>query len=285
MAQPTISFEFFPPKTPASEKMLWESIPLLAALAPKFMTVTYGAGGSTKDGTCETVLRMKKETGIPVAAHLTYINMPIETLRELTGNWWAQGIRQIVAIRGDLPEGLAWPLDPDPAYFQQTSTFVKALKSWNDFEISVGAYPEKHPSAPDSKADIEALKQKCDAGADRAITQFFFDNDVYYRFVDACRATGITAPICPGLLPIHDFAGMLRFAARCKTSVPDPIREQFSGLEGKPEEAHKRAIDILTRQVRDLAENGAEHLHFYTLNKSAITREACEMFGFPRNSG
>ncbi|MCF8496465.1 MAG: methylenetetrahydrofolate reductase [NAD(P)H] [Alphaproteobacteria bacterium] len=274
MSGPTFSFEFFPPKTDTGALPLWETAASLAALRPTYMTVTYGAGGSTRDGTLTTVRKMQ-ETGVPVAGHLTFINATRSDLRALAAQWWERGIRHIVALRGDMPDGLSWPLDPDGDYFQHTSDFVEALRSWGDFEISVGAYPEKHPDAPSADADIEALKKKCDAGATRAITQFFFDNAVFYDFVDRCRAAGITTPIYPGLLPVHDFARMCGFAARCRATVPDGLARKFAGLDN-PEDIRKTATDILIAQALDLAANGVEHIHFYTLNKSDVVKECCE---------
>ncbi len=276
MTKPTLSFEFFPPKTEEAAAHLWEAVPQLAALGPEYMTVTYGAGGSTRDKTLETVTRMMKETGLPIASHLTFINTPTEELHALMDELWEAEIKHIVALRGDMPEGLAWPLDTDAEYFQYTSDFVEGLKDRHDFEISVGAYPEKHPDSLSLDADIEALRLKCEAGADRAITQFFFDNDVYYAFVEACGKAGITVPICPGLLPVHNFKNMLNFAARCQARVPSWMHKKFEGLDDKPEEAHKVAEELLIKQVLDLAANGVEHLHFYTLNKSALTADACE---------
>lgn len=272
----TYSFEFFPPKTEAAEKQLWAALPRLAQLGPKYMTVTYGAGGSTREGTVQTLRRMMKDYKIPVASHLTYINMPKKSLYELTDNLWTEGIKHIVALRGDMPPGLSWPLDPDAHYFQQTSEFVAALHARHDFEISVAAYPEKHPDAKTLDDDIEALKKKCDAGATRAITQFFFDNDVFYAFADKCRAAGIKTPICPGLLPIHDFKSMQKFAGRCQAKVPAWLHDKFAGLEDKPEDARKTAIELLTNQVADLAKQGIPHIHFYTLNKAEITENACK---------
>jgi methylenetetrahydrofolate reductase (NADPH) len=277
MSKPTVSFEFFPPKSEAAEKQLWDALPKLAELQPKYMTVTYGAGGSTRDGTVTTLRRMMKDYAIPVASHLTFINMPKKLLYELTDNLWNEGIKHIIALRGDLPPDLSWPLDPDAHYFQRTSEFVAALHARHDFEISVAAYPEKHPDAPSLEEDIIALKQKCDAGATRAITQFFFDNDKFYSFVEQCQKAGIKTPICPGLLPIHDFKSMLRFAARCQASVPSWLHEKFAGLDEKPEEARKIARDLLCEQVEDLAKNGVSHIHFYTLNKAGITADACKI--------
>ncbi|MCB1581040.1 MAG: methylenetetrahydrofolate reductase [NAD(P)H] [Rhodospirillales bacterium] len=279
MSTPTISFEFFPPKTDKAADALWDAVADLAALGPKFMTVTYGAGGSTRDGTVDTIAKMKEDTGLPIGSHLTFINTPKDQLHEFTSALWAAGIRHIVALRGDMPDDLQWPLDTDAEYFQYTSDFVEGLKRWHDFEISVGCYPEKHPDAPDLSADIAALKLKCEAGADRAITQFFFDNDVYYTFRDACTKAGIQTPMVPGLLPIHDYKNMCSFAKRCQASVPGWLNEKFAGLENKPEEAQKIATDLLILQAEDLARNGVEHLHFYTLNKSAITAETCEALG------
>ena len=276
MSKPTVSFEFFPPKSEAAEKQLWDALPRLAELEPKYMTVTYGAGGSTRDGTVTTLRRMMKEYNIPVASHLTFINMPKHKLYELTDNLWAEGVKHIVALRGDMPPDLSWPLDPDALYFQHTSEFVAALHARHGFEISVAAYPEKHPDAKTLDEDIIALKQKCDAGATRAITQFFFENDKFYSFVEKCQKAGIKTPICPGILPIHDFKSMLRFAGRCQATVPDWMHKKFEGFEDKPEEARKIARDLLTEQVQDLAKNGVAHVHFYTLNKSDITADACK---------
>lgn len=278
--KPSISFEFFPPKTDKAGEALWQAVGELAALGPKFMTVTYGAGGSTREGTVDTIAKMKEDTGLPIGSHLTFINTPKDQLHEFTSALWAAGIRHLVALRGDMPEDLQWPLDPDAEYFQFTSDFVEGLKRWHDFEISVGCYPEKHPDAPDMSADLKALKLKCDAGADRAITQFFFDNDVYYTFRDECEKAAITTPIVPGLLPIHDFKSMCSFAGRCQASVPGWLGEKFDGLDSASEEAQKVATDLLILQAEDLAANGVEHIHFYTLNKSAITAEACEALGY-----
>lgn len=282
MSTPSISFEFFPPKSEAAAETLWASVAELAALSPRYMTCTYGAGGSTKDGTVDTLKRMMEiAPGIPLAAHLTFINSRKEELQAYTQGLWDMGVRHIVALRGDMPADadVNWPLDKDENYFQYTSDFVAGLKSWNDFEISVGCYPEKHPDAPDMSADIAALKLKCEAGADRAITQFFFDNDVYFRFVETVRAAGIDTPIAPGLLPIHDFKSMCNFAKRCQAQVPGWLHERFDGVENE-EEAEKIATDLLIMQAQDLAEQGVEHLHFYTLNKAAMTTEACQALGY-----
>lgn len=272
---PTFSFEFFPAKTEKGAEALRQTSKDLAALGPKYMTVTYGAGGSTRDGTLSTIKAMQDDTGLPVAGHLTFINTTKQDLKALTDQWWDEGIHHIVALRGDMPDDLAWPLDDDGDYFQYTSEFVEALKSWHDFEISVGAYPEKHPDAPSLNDDIHALKLKCDAGADQAKTQFFFDNDCFYRFRDSCAAAGIKTPIQPGLLPIHDFEKMKSFAARCQASVPRWIEEKLERFTGQPEDIKATATDILQAQVDDLIKNDVPHIHFYTLNKTNIVHDVC----------
>ena len=274
MSTPTFSFEFFPPKTKNAASKLWGDLPKLAALDPKYMTVTYGTGGTTTKTTPDTINRMMEMCDIPVASHLTFIDTTKEDLRSYIDSLWNKGIHHIVALRGDMPSDLQWPLDDDGDYYQYTSEFVEAIRErYPRMEISVGAYPEKHPDAPSIESDIIALKKKCDAGATRAITQFFFDNENYYRFVEKCEALGIRIPIVPGLLPIHDFEGMCNFAQRCQANVPMHLYEIFEPLAGKPEGAKARAIELLTRQAEDLLAHGVEHIHFYTLNKSDITSD------------
>ncbi len=274
MSKPTYSFEFFPPKTEKSAQALLECTSELAKLNPKFMTVTYGAGGTTKDGTIDTIAKKMDMTNIPIGSHLTFLNTTKDDLNEYVDGLWQSGIKHIVALRGDMPEDLQWPLDPDGDYYQYTSDFVEGLLDRHDFEISVGAYPEKHPDSKSLMADVYALGLKFEAGAHRALTQFFFDNEVYYDFLERCSGAGITKPICPGLLPIHDFKSMCGFAKRCGANIPDWLHEKFDGLDDKPEEAHKIATELLVAQSEDLAKNGVEHIHYYTLNKSDITRQA-----------
>ncbi len=276
MSKATFSFEFFPPKTDKTTELLFKAIEDLKALNPKFMTVTYGAGGSTRDKTLQIIKRVIADTDIPTASHLTYINSPRKDMYALADMLWENGVHHIVALRGDMPADLEWPLDPDAEYFQYTSHFVAALKARQDFEISVGAYPEKHPDADSIDKDVEALMKKIDAGANRAITQFFFDNTVYYEFLEHCAKANIKAPIVPGLLPIHDFKSMCGFAGRCQASVPKWLHEKFAGLEDKPEDARKVALELLVGQSEDLVKNGVEHIHYYTLNKSDITTQAVE---------
>ncbi len=276
MRKPTFSFEFFPPKTEKSAQSLENAVADLIKLNPKFMTVTYGAGGTTKDGTIDTISKKMDMTNIPIGSHLTFINTTKKELYKYLDKLWDKEIKHIVALRGDMPEDLQWPLDPDGEYFQYTSDFIEGILSRHPFEISVGAYPEKHPDSKTLNADVYALGMKCEAGATRALTQFFFDNEVFYNFVEKCRNAGIETPICPGILPIHDFKSMCGFAKRCGANVPLWLYDKFDGLEDKPEDARKIAIELLIKQSEDLAKNGVEHIHYYTLNKSDITRQAVE---------
>jgi methylenetetrahydrofolate reductase (NADPH) len=275
--KPTVSFEFFPAKTQTGLEKLKADAATLANLNPTYMTVTYGAGGSTQDKTFEVVEQMQKLTGKPIASHLTYINKPKKEIYALADEIWGRGIHHLVALRGDLTDDLHWPLDPDEDYFQYTSHFVAALKARQDFEISVGAYPEKHPDAPSLDADIQALTKKFDAGADRAITQFFFDNKHYYEFLESCAKVGIKKPIVPGILPIHDFEKMMGFAKMCNTTVPYDIQKRF--IESPPEDHTKIAEEIFTTQCRDLIDNSVSHFHFYTLNKADMLERGCRELG------
>ena len=270
----TFSFEFFPPKTEKAAESLWACVPELVDLGPEFMTVTYGAGGSTKDGTIDTIQKQQGMCKIPIGSHLTFLNTTKQDLHEYVDGLWERGVKHIVALRGDMPDDLEWPLATDDNYFQYTSDFVEGLLARHPFEISVGAYPEKHPDSKSLSDDVHALKLKAEAGATRGLTQFFFDNDVYYKFVEECTKAGITMPVCPGLLPIHDFKSMCNFAKRCEANVPDWLHEKFAGLEDKPDEARKVSIDLLTNQTEDLVKNGVQHIHYYTLNKADITKQA-----------
>lgn len=272
MTRPSISFEFFPPKTPEGEKALLETAKKLAALDPAFMTVTFGAGGSTREGTLKTLQAIRTVTDVPLACHLTFISITKTELKAYLDKLWDMNVRHIVALRGDMPSGLQWPLDPDLDYYQYTSDFIQGIKAHRPLEISVGAYPEKHPDAPDMTADLFALKKKCDAGADRAITQFFFNHENYADFLKNAAKTGIKTPIVPGLLPIGNYQSMLNFAGRCGAVIPAPIREKF---ENADDAAHADiALDILRWQIDDLTNQNAAHLHFYTLNKADMLIKA-----------
>ncbi len=272
----TISFEFFPPKSAAAESAMWEAVPELAALNPKFMTVTYGAGGSTKGQTLQIAEKMAAEQPMPIASHLTFLTTERETLREYLEELWDRNVKHIVALRGDLPKDKSFDDFKGDEFYKTTPEFIADIVSRHPFEISVGAYPEKHPDAATLTDDIQTLKDKLDAGGTRGITQFFFDNEVYYRFMDQCAAAGISKPIVPGLVPIHDFNGLKRFAANCQANIPDWVGAKFEGLDNNPDEAYKIAVDLLVEQSLDLTKNGVDHIHYYTLNKAGITREACK---------
>ena len=272
MGKPTTSFEFFPPKTPQGLDSLLDAVRALEKLDPSFMTVTFGAGGSTRDGTLNTLQAIRNVTDTPLACHLTFISITRTELRAYLDTLWDMGVRHIVALRGDMPADLQWPLDPDLDYFQYTSDFIEGIKAHKPFGISVGAYPDKHPDAPDMAADLLALKKKCAAGADRAITQFFFDHDRYAEFLKKVEETGIKTPIVPGILPIGNYESMLKFGNRCGAYIPDFIREKFEGVD---EAAHPSiAADILKWQIGDLTRLGTQHLHFYTLNKADMLTRA-----------
>lgn len=280
MNKPTISFEFFPPKNEDMERQLWEVVPELAAFSPKYITVTYGAAGATKDGTRKTLERAIQEySDIPFASHLSFLSTTKTDLDSYIDDLHAIGVKAIVALRGDLPKGKGFDDFAGDEYYAYTYDFIAALKAKYPFDIIVGAYPEKHPDAPTLEFDIDHLKKKCDAGATHATTQFFFDNNVYYDFVEKCRAAGITTPINPGLMPIYDFKSLCGFAGKCNAGIPDVLHEKFAGLEDKPDEALKVAQDFLIAQAQDLVENGVDHIHFYSMNKSSLTRSACEALG------
>lgn len=269
---PSVSFEFFPPKTDAGRAQLLDTAIELAKLNPTFMTVTYGAGGSTRAWTMEMAGKIQTSTGIPTAAHLTCVNTTRAGVNDVANELWACGIKHIVALRGDVPREDA-PLNyQDFSYYHYANELVGGLLSLHPFEISVAAYPEKHPEASDLATDIEHLRRKCAAGATRAITQFFFDNDDFFRFIDHTTAAGITTPIVPGVLPVANFEKMLSFAKTCQAQVPEWMHEKFASAA--PEDAVKIGEEILCDQVGDLAARGVRHIHFYTLNRADLTAAA-----------
>ncbi len=275
MSKASISFEFFPPKTPQGEEVLLESVRALETLEPSFLTVTFGAGGTTREGTLKTLKAIRSVTDVPLACHLTFISITRTELRGYLDTLWDMGVQHIIALRGDMPPDLQWPLDPDLDYYQYTSDFIEGIKAHKPFQISVGAYPDKHPDAPDMAADILALKKKCAAGADRAITQFFFDHDRYATFLREVENAGIKTPIVPGILPIGNYESLLKFAGRCGAYIPASIRHKF---ENTDEASHSGiATEILQWQVQDLKSIGANHLHFYTLNKADMLLNALKV--------
>ncbi|HRC26727.1 MAG TPA: methylenetetrahydrofolate reductase [NAD(P)H] [Alphaproteobacteria bacterium] len=274
--RPTVSFEFFPPKTEPARAQLWDAVGMLARLKPDFMTVTYGAGGSTREWTIQTAEKILQDTKIPTAAHLTCVCTPKEEIHRIAGSLWNRGIRHIVALRGDAPKDGAVPAAEDPEYYHYADELVAGLKFLRNFEISVAAYPEKHPAAPDLKTDIENLRRKCEAGADRAITQFFFDNEKFYRFRDVVSSVGIAAPLVAGILPIANPVKAFEFARKCGASIPDRLAARFEGLENDHDTARLVAAVVLAEQIADLRANGVDHFHFYTLNQAHLTYAACQ---------
>ncbi|MFC0812571.1 methylenetetrahydrofolate reductase [NAD(P)H] [Paracoccus panacisoli] len=273
---PAVSFEFFPPKTLDQSFRLWETARALAPLGPDFVSVTYGAGGTTRQLTHEAVTALATHYGLNVAAHLTCVEATRAETMQIVDDYAAAGVREIVALRGDAPQGAAaWT--PHPEGFASSVELIEAIAARGGFTIRCGAYPEPHPDSPDSAADVAFLKRKVDAGATSAITQFFFDPDTFFRFRDACAAAGIAAPVIPGILPIQSWAGAKRFAARCGTSVPAWAEDAFARA-GKPGEA-ALARDIAVELCTRLIEGGVDRLHFYTLNRPELTAEVCAALG------
>jgi len=277
-----VSFEFFPPKTPEMEATLWHSVTRLAPLAPAFVSVTYGAGGSTRERTHATVRRIRQETSLDPAAHLTCVAATTEEIDAVARDYWASGVRHIVALRGDMPgaaPGEALAYAPHPGGYAYAVDLIKGLKRIADFEISVSAYPEGHPEATSIDADLDILKAKIDAGATRAITQYFFDVDHYERFLDRARARGITAPIVPGILPVTNFGQLVKFSAACGASVPDWLFKLFDGLDQDPETRKLVAATVATAQVQKLRALGVQEFHFYTLNRAELVLAICRHLG------
>jgi methylenetetrahydrofolate reductase (NADPH) len=273
-----VSFEFFPPNDAAMEQTLWASIQRLAPLRPRFVSVTYGADGSTRERTHNVVTRIQRETALTCAAHLTCVGASRAEVLAVARRYWDAGVRHVVALRGDPPAGSTRYV-PHPDGYAYAADLVAGLKTVGDFEISVAAYPETHPEAPSAAADIDNLRRKLDAGADRAITQFFFDTDLYLRFRDRCAAAGITAPIVPGILPITRFPQMLRFAARCGASVPEAVKERFDGLEDDADTRKLVAAAFAIEQVARLRHEGVREFHFYTLNRAELVVAICHVLG------
>lgn len=276
-AAPAVSFEFFPPKSAEAEEKLWHVIGTLAPLKPRFVSVTYGAGGTTRERTHATVTRIKRETKLTPAAHLTCVNASRAEIDAIARDYWAAGVRDIVALRGDVPPDA--PRTNINDGYEFADSLVAALMNIADFNISVAAYPETHPEARSADDDIDHLKRKFDAGATRAITQFFFDVDVYLRFVERCRARGITAEITPGILPVTNVAQLKKFAAMCGTNVPNWLSHLFDGLDENPELRHLIAAMVAAEQCRMLMLAGVAHFHFYTMNRAELTHAICHILG------
>jgi methylenetetrahydrofolate reductase (NADPH) len=274
----SVSFEFFPPKTEKMAESLWEAVLLLEPLQPDFVSVTYGAGGSTRERTHATVARIAHETSLTPAAHLTCVGASRAEIDDVARRYWDEGIRHVVALRGDPPEGYT-EYRPHPDGYAYASDLVAGLKRIADFDISVAAYPEPHPDAPSAQADLDNLKRKIDAGASRAISQFFFDGDVFLRFLDRARAAGIDAPIIPGILPVTNFATVQRFAGQCGAHVPAWMAELFAGLDDHPVTRRLVAATVALEQCRQLQAAGITAFHFYTLNRAELAYAICHMLG------
>lgn len=278
--QPRISFEFFPPKTEEMETNLWETIKRLAPLQPSFVSVTYGAGGSTRERTHSTITRILGETDLLPAAHLTCVGASRAEINDIVSRYHDVGVRHIVALRGDPAGGIGTPYETHPDGHKNSADLVADIKRRHpDIEVSVSAYPEKHPESPDLDADIDFLKAKVDAGATRAITQCFFDNDLYYRYVDRVRARGITIPIVPGILPVQSFKQVRNFAIRTSTSVPDWLAAKFEGLDDDPETRKLVAATVAAGQVQKLAKQGVDNFHFYTMNRADLVFAISHLLG------
>jgi methylenetetrahydrofolate reductase (NADPH) len=277
-----VSFEFFPPSDEPMGQQLWESVQRLAPLQPEFVSVTYGADGSTRTRTHECVLRILRETNLVVAPHLTCVGASRAEVLRIAQEYWQQGVRHLVALRGDAP---AANLSPEGRYrphaggFAYASDLVAGLTGVGKFELSVAAYPEGHPESGGVDADLENLKRKVDAGAGRAITQFFFDTDIFLRYRDRCAAAGIRATLVPGILPITRFPQLLRFAERCGASVPAWLRQRFDGLDDDAETRRMIAANVAIEQVQRLREHGVQEFHFYTLNRAELTYAICHALG------
>src|ERR1700704_5660330 len=280
-----VSFEFFPPKNDDMERTLWDSITRLAPLQPNFVSVTYGAGGSTRQRTHSTVKRIVNETNLAPAAHLTCVAATRDEIDSVIRSYVATGVRHIVSLRGDPIGGIGERYAPHPGGYHNGADLVAGIKRISDVEVSVSAYPEKHPDSPTVEADIDALKAKVDAGASRAITQFFFDNDFYFRYLDRVRARGISIPVVPGILPVQNFKQMKSFATRCGTSVPDWLAERFDGLDDDAATRKLIAAAVAAEQVLDLVDRGVTDFHFYTMNRADLVYAVCHLLGLRPAAG
>jgi methylenetetrahydrofolate reductase (NADPH) len=283
--RPKISFEFFPPKTEEMEKSLWETINRLSTLSPNFVSVTYGAGGSTRERTHSTISRILRETSLLPAAHLTCVGAARGEIDEIVDRYHDVGVRHIVALRGDPATGIGTQYVAHPDGYQTSPELIAGIKKRHgDIEVSVSAYPEKHPEARDFDADIDTLKAKVDAGATRAITQVFFDNDLYFRYLDRVRARGINIPVVPGIMPMHNFKQARNFVTRAGTSVPDWLAEKFDGLDDDAETRKLVAATVAAGQVQKLAKHGVDTFHFYTMNRADLVFAISHLLGIRANS-
>ena len=277
-----ISFEFFPPKSEEAEVQLWNTVADLTEWHPEFVSVTYGAGGSTKAPTLSAVRRMINETPFSTASHLTCVGATRDDTHRVIDDFLAAGVRHFVALRGDPPGGVGSAYQPHPGGYANAAELVAGLRERGDFEISVSAYPEKHPESRDTAADIDMLRRKADNGANRALTQFFFDNDVFERYHDRVRAAGVKIPVVPGIMPIQNLTQLKRFAGACGTTIPSWLDERFDGLDDDLEERAKVAADVAAEQISDLVRRGIHEFHLYTMNRSALVSAVLDRLGFAR---
>ena len=277
---PNISFEFFPPKTEEMERNLWDVIERLAPLTPSFVSVTYGAGGSTRERTHATIARILSETDLIPAAHLTCVNAPRADIDDVVARYHEVGVRHIVALRGDPTTGIGTPYIAHPDGYQTSAELVASIKKrYPDIDVTVSAYPEKHPESRDFDADLDVLQAKVDAGATRAITPVFFDNDLYFRYLDRVRARGIDIPILPGIMPMHNFKQARGFVTRAGTTVPSWLEEKFDGLDDDAETRKLVAAAVVAGQVQKLAKHGVENFHFYTMNRADLVFAISHLLG------
>jgi len=276
--QPLVSFEFFPPKTEQSEATLWSTVERLAPLKPRFVSVTYGADGSTRDRTHRIVSRINRETNLTGAPHLTCVDATVDEVNGIAASYWNEGVRHIVALRGDPPHGQK-NYTPYPGGYEYAVDLVAGLREVGDFDVSVAAYPEVHPEARNAESDLDNLKRKLDAGANRAITQFFFEADNFLRFRDRAVAAGISASIVPGILPIANFASLQRFAAACGATVPTWLHKKFAGLDEDAETRQMISASIAIELCEKLQQHGVSEFHFYTLNRAELTYAICHALG------
>jgi len=276
---PNVSFEFFPPATPQMEATLWDSIKRLAPLRPNFVSVTYGAGGSTRERTHATVSRIIQETDIKPAAHLTCVAATREEVDDVIRAYHAAGVRHIVALRGDPQGGIGAAYAPHPGGYETSTQLIEGIRKIGDFEISVSAYPEKHPESASIDADIDVLKAKVDAGATRAITQFFFENETYLRYLDKVRARGVDIPVLPGIVPVVNFRQTANFARKTGASVPQWLADKFDGLDNDPETRRLIAAAVAAEQVDGLLKAGVRDFHFYTMNRADLVYAICHLLG------
>lgn len=275
----TASFEFFPPKSDKMAETLWNTVQRLAPLHPSFVSVTYGAGGSTRERTHKTVERILKETDLAPAAHLTCVGASQEEIDGIVKDYWDLGVRHLVALRGDPLEGIGTRYTPHNNGYPYASDLVSGIKKIANFDISVSGYPEKHPESGSWQTEIDNLKRKVDAGADRIITQYFFDNDVFDAYLDRIAAAGINIPVIPGILPIHNFEQTMVFSAKCGTSIPQWLARRFAGLSNDPETRKLVGVSVACEQAMDLVDRGINDFHFYTMNRADLTYAICHMLG------